>query len=77
MNWQIKPDMLGRGYFISFLATYLAYHDASVDIAANDSHSCFWPTYDSALTFLRRFRDAITENCLAHPRGPDRRLIGM
>jgi hypothetical protein len=52
MNWLIKSDMLGRGWFISADAAYYLYRDGTVDLFARDNVSCFWPTRWSAARFL-------------------------
>jgi|KBSSwiStaDraftv2_1062776.scaffolds.fasta_scaffold74925_3 hypothetical protein len=76
MNWLIKSDRPGHGpYVITLWGTYYARHDGSVLTWNDDNVSCFWPTYQAALTFLGRFRDAITANCLRLPGGPDPRFL--
>ncbi len=54
MTWLIKPDQLGRGWFIAADAAYYLYRDGTVDLFARDNVSCFWPTQWAAQQFAKR-----------------------
>lgn len=64
-------------YVITFLGTYYARHDGTVKTWNDDNESCFWSTYEVAISFLWRMKDVISKNCLELPGGPDRKLIGL